>query len=504
MTAAEEEFVVEFGPLEQRGLLLGVSGPSLAVAAAGVAAGLAALFTVGGLTGLLGALTVMVLASGAAFLPVAGAPAAEWAALIGAYTTRLLTRRTSFRSHAPTGGTVAGRVGVDLPAPLRRNRTRIAAVPFGGSQAGVIIDGDLAIGVLKARAASAFLMKQPGDQVAATSAWADIIGSISDPGSPWVRLQWRDATAPVDSGALASFVADAMCPQARHPGTPEHAARTTYERLTRQAAPASESHQVLLCLALDPKRLARQVKDAGRGDPAIAAVVLRHLEQFAYKLAASDILVEGILTPRQLGQVLREQADPAERLWQSQLVAAGDTGMAGVDPAVGWPLAADEQFHLLRTDGAFHTTLWVAEWPRRRTRVDFLAPLLLRTGSVTRIVSVTLTPVDPGTALRQAESTATSDESDDALRQRWGIRTSGRRRREATAATRREDELLDGYDDVRFSGYVTVSAPTVALLEESVADVMAQARAARLRLVRLAGQQAEAFWYTAPLCRGVR
>ena len=146
-------------------------------------------------------------------------------------------------------------------------------------------------------------MKEPDDQVAATSAWADItgstdiIGSISDPSSPWVRLQWRDATAPVDSGALASFTADAMCPAARRFGTPEHAARTTYERLTRQAAPASESHQVLLCLALYPKRLARQVKDAGRGDQTIAAVVLRHLEQFAYKLAASDILVEGILTP---------------------------------------------------------------------------------------------------------------------------------------------------------------------------------------------------------------
>jgi len=148
---------------------------------------------------------------------------------------------------------VAGRVGVDLPAPLRRSRTRIAAVPFGGSQAGVIIDGDLAIGVLKARAASAFLMKEPDDQVAVTSAWADIIGSISDPGSPWDRLQWRDATAPVDSGALASFVADAMCPAARRSGTPEHAARTTNEWLTRQAAPASGSHQVLLCVALYPK-----------------------------------------------------------------------------------------------------------------------------------------------------------------------------------------------------------------------------------------------------------
>ena len=230
----------------------------------------------------------------------------------------------------------------------------------------------------------------------------------------------------------------------------------------------------------------------------------RHLEQLAYKLAAADVVVDGMLSDRQVGQVLREQVDPAERLYQSATLAAGDIEMAGVDPQTAWTLAADESFAALRTDGAWHTTLWVKEWPRRPSRLDFLAPLLLRTGTVTRIVSVTMSPVDTIAALRSAESTATSDESDEELRGRFGVRTSARRRREAHAATRREEELLDGYDDVRFTGYVTVSAPSLAALEDAVADVLAQARAARLRLVRLVGQQHEAFWYTAPLCRGVR
>jgi hypothetical protein len=38
-----------------------------------------------------------------------------------------------------------------------------------------------------------------------------------------------------------------------------------------------------------------------------------------------------------------------------------------------------------------------------------------------------------------------------------------------------------------------MSAPDPGALEEAVADVMTQARAARLRLVRLVGQQPEAF-----------
>jgi hypothetical protein len=214
--------------------------------------------------------------------------------------------------------------------------------------------------------------------------------------------------------------------------------------------------------------------------------------------------VDAPLTQYEIGTRLREHVDPGERHWQSLVAADGDSEMSNVDPSTGWMLAADETFSTYRTDGAWHATLWVKEWPRRPSRVDFLAPLLLRTGSINRTLSVTMAPVDSATALRQAEDAATSDESDEELRGRFGVRTSGRRRREAQAATRREEELLDGYDDVRFSAYVTVSAPDLLSLEDAVADVMTQARAARLRLVRLVGQQPEAFWYTAPLCRGVR
>jgi hypothetical protein len=504
VTANCEEFSVEFGPLEQRGVLLGISAPSLGCAAVGVGSGLVLLFTVGGTAGLFGALIAMVAGLAVALVPVQGTPLAEWILVLGGFLARTAAGRAAWRSHSPSAGTRArGATFVDLPEPLRRARTRVVAVPFLDRQVGVIVDGPLAIGVLKARAASAFLMRQPDDQLAATSGWGDAIGSIADSGSPWVRLQWRDATAPVDTGALVSFVADAMCPAARTAGTPENTARLAYERLVRTAAPVAESHEILIAAALDPRRVARQARDARGGHQGVGTVLVRHLEQLAYKLAAADVLVDGMLTPRQIGQVLREQVDPGERLWQSATVAA-DPEMRGVDPGTGWLLAADEEFASYRTDGAWHATLWVKEWPRRRARVDFLAPLLLRTGSITRIVSVTMAPVDPVTALRQAEDAATSDESDEELRGRFGVRTSGRRRREHAAATRREEELLDGWDDVRFSGYITVSAPTADALEEAVADVQAQARAARLRLVRLVGQQPEAFWYTAPLCRGVR
>ncbi|MGH8894735.1 MAG: SCO6880 family protein, partial [Actinomycetes bacterium] len=313
MTATQEDLTVEFGALEQRGLLLGVSGASLTTAAVGVVTGIGLLFVVGGSSGLLGALSVMVAAGVVAFLPVHGNPLAEWVLLLIRYLARAASGRASWRSGTPTAGVRSDRAHVwpvQLPEPLRQARTRVVATPYVDGDVGVILDGQLVIGVLKARASSAFLMKQPGEQAAATSEWADIIGSIADPGSPWVRLQWRDTTTPVDSGSLVSFLAEAMCPEARQQGSEQHHARVVYERLLRTAAPVSESHEILLAVAMDPRRVARQVKDAGGGDRGTAAVLVRHLEQFAYKLASGDILVEGMLSARQVGQVIREQADP--------------------------------------------------------------------------------------------------------------------------------------------------------------------------------------------------
>lgn len=506
MTATlPDDVTVEFGPLEERGVMLGVSGPSLAAIGGGVLAGLTALFWLGGTVGLLLAVGLMAAGLAAAFVPLQGTRVADWAVIVTGYLARRSTGRHAWRSTAPQTGWVPARPSIPaLPVPLARARTRVASVTLADRRVGVILDGGHAIGVLRARAAGAFLMRQPDEQAAATAHWAEVIGSIADPGSPWVRLQWIDSTTPADTGALVRFVAEAASPETADEGTPEAAARSSYAHLVRTATPVSEAHEVFVAAALDPSRVARQVKDAGGGDAGLAAVCARHLEQLAYKLAGGDVLVDRPLGPYEIGQLLREHVDPGERLWQSQVTADGDSAMAGVDPATGWTLAADETFGAYRTDGAWHATLWVKEWPRRPSRVDFLAPLLLRTGSITRAVSVTMAPVDAATALRQAEDAATSDESDEELRGRFGVRTSGRRRREAQAATRREEELLDGYDDVRFSAYVTVSAPDPGSLEEAVGDVMAQARAARLRLVRLVGQQPEAFWYTAPLCRGVR
>ncbi|MHB1930060.1 MAG: SCO6880 family protein, partial [Acidimicrobiales bacterium] len=67
----------------------------------------------------------------------------------------------------------------------------------------------------------------------------------------------------------------------------------------------------------------------------------------------------------------------------------------------------------------------------------------------------------------------------------------------------REAELADGHGELRFSGYVAVSAATPEELETTASSVEAVAQQCGLELRRLYGQQAEALTWTLPLGRGV-
>jgi len=69
---------------------------------------------------------------------------------------------------------------------------------------------------------------------------------------------------------------------------------------------------------------------------------------------------------------------------------------------------------------------------------------------------------------------------------------------------RREAELAAGHGEVRLSGFVTVSGRDHEDLHRACGEVLEHAARARLELHRLYGQQAEAFAFTLPLCRGLR
>jgi hypothetical protein len=231
-------------------------------------------------------------------------------------------------------------------------------------------------------------------------------------------------------------------------------------------------------------------------------VLLRELESLGERLAAADVRVVGALRPGMIASALRVAFDPWSRPGLARLASA-DRDRDGIDEAAAWPVATEASWSTYRSDSAVHATYWIASWPRTEVGAAFLSPLLLHAQMV-RAIAVTLEPISPMRAIREVEASRTSDLADRELRGRMGFMETARRQRVADATIRREEELADGHAAVRFAGYVTVSAQSDEELERHCSEVEHAAQMARLELLRLYGQQEEAFTYTLPLCRGLR
>jgi hypothetical protein len=98
----------------------------------------------------------------------------------------------------------------------------------------------------------------------------------------------------------------------------------------------------------------------------------------------------------------------------------------------------------------------------------------------------------------------TRDQADRALRARFGQAETARDQQAYSSTRRREVELAAGYNEVRFAGFVTVTASDLERLRDAAAEVKRDAARSRLELRPMYGQQAEAFTFTLPLCRGLK
>jgi hypothetical protein len=212
--------------------------------------------------------------------------------------------------------------------------------------------------------------------------------------------------------------------------------------------------------------------------------------------------VLGALSAGQIARTLRTAFDPYCRTELAALEAA-DRGRRGLDQANAWPLGAHESWDHYRSDGAVHATHWVGAWPRVDVSPMFMDALLSNSSSV-RTVAVTFEPIAPERSTREVEAAVTRDRADHDLRLRFGQSETARQRQAEESTLRREAELAAGHGEVRLAGFVTVSGRDPDDLRRGCAEVHEHAARARLELHRMYGQQADAFTFTLPLCRGLR
>jgi hypothetical protein len=492
-----ERRTYRFGPVERHGFLGPVRVGQAAIVLAGALAGLIVLGSSPSPSHAAGAVTILALSIILATAPVGGRTLEQWFPVAGGWLVRRITGAQKFRSPTPTAGLRVrdgraphvGRGDLALPAALAG--VRIAELPYGNRMVGAVTErgGRLLTAVLACRVVS-FSLLDAGTQERGLSHWGNVLSACAD--TPVRRIQWLERTVPVEGDELARWLH-----AQRDPGLPVRAPIVeSYLELIERSAGVSQEHEALIAIQVDATRV------RARGRDAIAATVIEETERVADGLRRAGARIQGALAPGHLSLLFRTAFDPYVRV---ELAGAcgGDNGRPVADDNSAWPVGAVEGWNHYRTDGAVHSSLWIAGWPRVDVGALFLDPLLSE-ASVVRTVAVTFEPVSADRSIREVESQVTRDQADHALRARFGQAETARQHQAYDATRRREAELAAGFGDVRFAGFVTVSAPDLGQLEAARAEVKRDAVRSRLELQAMYGQQAEAFTFTLPLCRGLR
>jgi hypothetical protein len=495
-----------FGPLERRGLIAGWRGGQIAVVAAGLVVGIVSLRAHPNPFGVVEAVAVLASSLAVACWPLGGRTAEEWLPTVARWgADGMLGRRR--RSPLPGAGHRPGRAGpapCDAPSPQSRSAARAAGAfaalrilsvsgerdaPLPG-EVGVVHDEHA--GTLTAALAlesHSFALLGPGEKERRVAGWSGVLAALAREGSSVHRLQWLAMALPDDGRAVHAYLRE------RATAAPESPARSSYADLLAECGADVSRHDVLLAV-----QVRRGRRDRGpRGLAAASGALLRELANLARLVADAEVTCLGPLGPADLSAAIRalSEADPP-----GGSGGAEPCSPAGAGPgSAPWPMATDVEWSRVRTDANWHATYWIAEWPRVDVGPDFLAPVLL--GPLRRSVSVVMEPVSPSRAVRAVEAARTADIADSELRRRGGFLATARRAREAELVARRETELADGHGSYRFSGYVTVTAPSAGQLEEWCQATEHAAGQSRLELRRLYGDQERALLCTLPLCRGL-
>lgn len=462
------ERTYRFEPLERRGLLLGLGAGQLAVLGMALVAGVAMVTHWPGVKGLAagaGALAV----AGALCRPVVGRPPAHWAGLALSFAGR----RREQVSQPPGHDRLVP--GLCLPAAVFVPGVRLhqLGATADGPALGVLVDermGTVAA-VLRARGGP-FCLADGIEKDALVAGWASVLESLAAGRSNLARFQWCQRAVPADSEALLAHLRRAGDPSS--PGLAGQAARVS------GAGARSWRHETLLVVSM------RRRPGRGAPVPEDALALRNELRSLRTQLRAAGILCEGALDGQGVARALGGYLVPAP---------------GGAGHSYPWPLAFDEHWSEVRGDGLWHRTYWVAEWPRSRVGPDFLTPLLMGTGR--RSFSVTMAPVPPEQAMRDAEASRTAQIADSHLRAQGGFLETAKHRRQAEAVEGREAELADGRAAFRLSGYVSVSAAERAGLDAASAELERSAASAQLCLRPLYGQQREALSWALPMGRGL-
>jgi len=491
------ERTYRFAPLDRTGVLLGLSGGQCALVGLGILIG-------GGLlrAGTNPAVSLVPLVVGVVLALGAwdGRRIHEVLPLLGRHRMVQLSGRAAWRAPLPLlSGWDADRAKQPALPPFLAglelfDAGRVAWAPT--------VDGVGVVHDRRERTLSATLSVRGGEfslverseQDRILAGWGDVLGGFCTERGTLSRVRVTEWAAPSGIGEHERFVADHAQPE-------NAAARASYDALLAQAGPTAVTHEVLVTVTVDLRKVrgrsGEQPEDIGTD------TLLEELRLLAGRLEASGLLPGAPLSVALTATALRQRLDPSVVRSGARRRATTLAEAAGlVAPWNAGPLATETAWDHLTADGSMHRTYWIAEWPRLDVAPNWLEPMLLHAGGI-RTFALHYEPVAPSRSQRRIDRDSTRLAADEEQRNRSGFRIGAHLRRAQSAVLEREAELVGGFSELEYAGFVTVSASDRDTLDRSCAEYEQVAAQAGLELRPLDGRHDLAVVCSLPLGRGL-
>ena len=323
-----------------------------------------------------------------------------------------------------------------------------------------------------------FLLRDPVDRNARVAGWGRVLAAATRTGA--VRqVQLLERSIPDDGTDLTAYTEAHLTTEPT-----QLTLADAYRDLVGDLRGGADRHETFLAITVDRAAAASRIKAAGGQMSGLIQAWRQEYALLNRLLPSAGLTVVDELSARRLAHVVRTAYDPCTAL----LAPHGQD----IDPATAGPTAGREEWDYVRTDGAFHAVLWVAEWPRAHVAADVLWPVIFPSG-VNRTLSMYYKPFTRA----QSESAIRAKHSE-IVQSSWLKDKLGRVEtladsKELDDVLSREAELLAGHAEVGLVGMVTVTASSVDELEANVTAIHAAATQASLDLRRVYGQQLQAF-----------
>jgi len=481
---------VRFAARERRGIFLGLTFLQLVVIGAGVAILLATLFINPNAFWVM--LPLIALVVFFALATYRREPVLVIAAQAARYAYRSLTGQTAFRRDVWLRVTMAslsvGQAQVAAAAPVVTSKfllpgalgdVQLVQIPGAGAFV-YNARGRLAAVTVKV-GSRAWALRDKGTQEAAYDGFVEWLSSLESlPGVRETTIRIRVDRA--SSNELRDYL---VVRQNEHDPQVSAELREQYWSLTQAASKRSMGFTNYITLTFDTTALNSAIRDAGKGLAGLAAVLRERVAGIETSMEHARLTPAGWLTSDELDELNALSADPvsaATRREQDSNVVSAPSPVMGIDE--GWDA--------LRVDESWHQTFWVAEWPRTDVRTGFLEPLLYA-GDATRVITLQVRPVATHKALAQLNRAQSDMETAATIRMKLSSRIPLTHLREEEDLAVREHDLVDGFGDVQYRGFVTISAESKDALAKARTDIEQASHPARLVLASMSGQQAAGF-----------